>query len=92
MVGDQLLADVADRLNEEFLDQADLYRFGGDEFIIVLKYQSKEKVEQFAQKTLNLFLYPFYLQQQRLYLTASLGVSLYPRGWSRCKYFVEESG
>lgn len=62
MVGDQLLIDVSNRLNKNLSDQADLYRFGGDEFIIVLKNHTKEEVEQFVQKTMNLFLYPFYLR------------------------------
>lgn len=78
LVGDQLLIDVTNRLNENLSHQADLYRFGGDKFIVVFKDHSKEAVEKFVQKILNLFLYPFYLQEQRLYLTASLGVSLYP--------------
>ena len=78
MAGDQLLIDVSRRLQEHFPKQADLYRFGGDEFIIVLKNQCKDEVEKFVQRTIHLFAHPFYLQQQRLYLTASLGVSLYP--------------
>jgi diguanylate cyclase (GGDEF)-like protein/PAS domain S-box-containing protein len=78
MVGDQLLIDVSHRLQEHFPKQADLYRFGGDEFIIVLKNQTKDEVEKFVQRIIHLFAHPFYLQQQRLYLTASLGVSLYP--------------
>ncbi|WP_428911654.1 EAL domain-containing protein [Niallia sp. Krafla_26] len=78
MAGDQLLIDVANRLQEHLTHQADLYRFGGDEFIIVLKNQTKHEVEEFVQHILTLFLQPFYLQQRRLYITASLGVSLYP--------------
>ena len=78
-VGDQVLCKVANRLNKHLHNRADLYRFGGDEFIIVLKNQSKDKVLEFVNETTQLFIDPIYLYNERLYLTASLGVSIYPK-------------
>lgn len=78
-VGDQILRGVSDRLIRHFTDKADIYRFGGDEFIIVLKNLSNEEVERFLDETTNLFLKPFYFNNERIYLSASLGVSLFPR-------------
>ena len=78
-VGDQILRDVSDRLMRQLTDRADIYRFGGDEFIIVLKNQSNEEVEKFIDETKNLFLKPFYFNSERIYLSVSLGVSLFPR-------------
>ena len=42
-VGDQVLCKIANRLNKHLQNKADLYRFGGDEFIIVLKNQPQRK-------------------------------------------------
>jgi len=78
-LGDQVLCDVANRLKKQLHNKADLYRFGGDEFIIVLKNQSKDEVLEFANEAINLFIDPFYLCNERLYLAASLGVSLFPK-------------
>lgn len=78
-VGDQVLCKVANRLNKHLHNRADLYRFGGDEFIIVLKNQSKDKVLAFANEMTQLFIDPIYLYNERLYLAASLGVSIYPK-------------
>ncbi len=78
-VGDQVLCDVAKRLSDHLQNKADLYRFGGDEFIIVLKNQSNDEVLAFAEEVIRLFINPFYLYNERLYLAASLGVSLFPK-------------
>ena len=78
-VGDQVICKVADRLNQHFHNKADLYRFGGDEFIIVFKNQSKDQVLELANEITQLFIDPIYLNNERLYLTASLGISVFPK-------------
>ncbi|MGG3797860.1 EAL domain-containing protein [Metabacillus fastidiosus] len=78
-VGDQILKAVSNRLYNHLNEKADLYRFGGDEFIIVVKNHSVEEVEQFAKDIMSLFLDPFYIGKERHYLTSSFGVSLFPR-------------
>lgn len=78
-VGDQILKAVSKRLFNYLHEKADLYRFGGDEFIIVVKNHSVEEVEQFAKDMMSLFLDPFYIEEERHYLTSSFGVSLFPR-------------
>lgn len=77
--GDRVLRDVADRLDQHLRNSADLYRFGGDEFILILKNRSKEEVEAFAKEVTEVFLNPFYLDNERLYLAGSLGISLFPK-------------
>ncbi|MGM9926764.1 MAG: diguanylate cyclase domain-containing protein [Bacillus sp. (in: firmicutes)] len=72
-------------------DKADLYRFGGDEFIIVLRNQSKEKVEEFIEETTKLFLTPFYVNKERIYLAARLGVSLFPGDGNDMETLVKEA-
>lgn len=79
-IGDEVLCKVAKRLKENLKEKADLYRFGGDEFIIVLKnFSREEEVSQFAEEAVRLFLQPFYLYNERFYLATSLGISLFPK-------------
>ena len=90
-VGDQILRNVSKRLFTHLHEKADLYRFGGDEFIIVLKNQSKADVVQFVEEIISLFLSPFHLYQERLYLAASLGVSLFPKDGQDVETLVKKA-
>ncbi|WP_231286509.1 MULTISPECIES: putative bifunctional diguanylate cyclase/phosphodiesterase [Pseudomonas] len=78
--GDQLLQEVANRL-KTCLRESDLVaRLGGDEFVILLPQLSDEKfVATTAQKILGAIARPFNLQGQEFRVTASIGISLYPR-------------
>lgn len=78
-IGDRILQLVSKRLFIHLHEKAELYRFGGDEFIIVLKHQSKEDVIEFTREITRLFLKPFFIDKEKLYLTTSLGVSLFPK-------------
>ena len=78
-IGDRILQLISKRLFIHLHEKAELYRFGGDEFIIVLKHQSREDVIEFTREITKLFLNPFLIDKEKLYLTTSLGVSLFPK-------------
>ena len=44
-----------------------------------LKINHREKVLEFANETTQLFIDPIYLNNERLYLSASLGISIFPK-------------
>lgn len=90
-VGDQILRDVSKRLSLNLHEEADLYRFGGDEFIIVLKDKSEEEINEYITEIKSLFLTPFYFKQERIYLSASLGVSLFPRDGKDVETLVKKA-
>lgn len=77
-VGDQVLRDVSKRLSQHLYGKAELYRFGGDEFIIVIKNQSIEYVKELAYGMNRLLTNTFHINNERLYLSASIGISLFP--------------
>ena len=78
-VGDQLLQALAGRLAAGVRDGDTVARFGGDEFVILLDDVSSEKdIGAVAQKVLEALAPPFVIDNQSLYVTASIGVSLYP--------------
>jgi diguanylate cyclase (GGDEF)-like protein/PAS domain S-box-containing protein len=79
-VGDSLLQQVARRL-EGCVRQTDtLARMGGDEFTLLL---TELKDQQYAllvsQKLLDALKAPFHVDGYELFVTASIGISLYPR-------------
>jgi diguanylate cyclase (GGDEF)-like protein/PAS domain S-box-containing protein len=77
--GDQLLRTVAERLRVCVRESDTLARVGGDEFVIILSVVSDEDgVSSAANKILAIISEPFVIERQELYLTASIGVAVYP--------------
>ncbi|MEX6501856.1 bifunctional diguanylate cyclase/phosphodiesterase [Pseudomonas zhanjiangensis] len=79
-VGDQLLKGIAQRLKERLRDVDTVARLGGDEFIILLPgLHQADDAEQIANKLLACFTPPFQLDAHEFFVSASIGVSLYPK-------------
>ena len=54
-------------------------RFGGDEFVIVLPNVKHElEAEQIANDIIKALKEPFFLKEQEVYATASIGIAIYP--------------
>ena len=79
-MGDRLLKEVGQRL-KRLLTEDDLAgRMGGDEFTIVLTRQPDEQTAVLAsQEFLNAFRAPHQIEDNELFVTASIGVALFPR-------------
>ena len=90
-IGDRILQLVSKRLFIHLHEKAELYRFGGDEFIIVLKHQSRDEVIEFTREITSLFLNPFFIDKEKLYLTTSLGVSLFPKDGQNFETLVKKA-
>lgn len=78
--GDQLLQAVATNLVQVVREDDTVSRLGGDEFVLLLEDIGKpESAAIAAQKLMAAFARPFILVNQEVRVTASLGISLYPR-------------
>ncbi|MEE3718476.1 EAL domain-containing protein [Tumidithrix elongata RA019] len=77
--GDMLLKAVCDRL-VHYLPKDDLLaRWGGDEFILVLRHvTSPEQALKVAQKVTKILEPPFICDGHELHISTSMGISLYP--------------
>ena len=77
--GDRVLCAVAERLQEQVRAADTLARLGGDEFVIVLEQLKKtEDLSRFVQRVLRDLVEPIVIAEQKLHVTASIGISLYP--------------
>jgi diguanylate cyclase (GGDEF)-like protein len=77
--GDELLRQVAARLQENLRESDTVSRFGGDEFTIVLPDVSdREGVAITAAKLIEAVARPYLINGHSAHVTTSLGISLYP--------------
>ena len=78
-VGDALLSDVAVRLQGSIRASDTISRLGGDEFTILLNdTSSSDSVFGVAHKVLHSLARPFRVEGHELYVTASIGISVFP--------------
>lgn len=90
-LGDRVLKEVATSLLNYTNDRADLYRFGGDEFLILHKFQSESEISTFVEGIVRTFEQPFSIESEKLYLTPSIGISFYPRDGKDIETLVMKS-
>lgn len=78
-VGDQLLRSVAQRLVGCMRQSDTVSRQGGDEFVLLLpSIQQAEEAARSAQKVLAAFALPHAINHNDLYVTLSIGISIFP--------------
>jgi diguanylate cyclase (GGDEF)-like protein/PAS domain S-box-containing protein len=79
-VGDTLLQEATRRIRSCIRDADTVARLGGDEFTVILTDLSDHThIEDVAQKILGRLAEPFHLGDEVTYVTASIGITLYPR-------------
>lgn len=82
-IGDQLLIAVAERLRTCLREGDTVARVGGDEFVVVLpdigEGDDLASVDGVAEKLMESLAAPFLLGGPELFVSGSLGISLYPR-------------
>lgn len=78
-IGDQLLVEVAKRLKSCVRESDTVARLGGDEFTIIstdlLEVSAEELI---VQNILAVLARPFTLNNETVYLSASIGITVYP--------------
>jgi len=77
--GDKLLQEVAKRIKNRLREEDTLARLGGDEFILLIEQRGdSQEVAMIAQKLLDAFANSYAVDGHDLYLSASIGISLFP--------------
>ena len=89
-VGDEVLKEVGRRLKSISNKAFTPYRFGGDEFVCILRNNFNNQIEDYANRCMELFKPDFQLLDGRtLKVHISLGISVYPDDTSTMKQLVE---
>jgi diguanylate cyclase (GGDEF)-like protein len=78
-LGDSLLKAVAERIRRCVREGDTIARFGGDEFTLLIPRIDKvEDAAKIAQKIIETLKIPFLIHEHELFVTTSIGVSIYP--------------
>ncbi len=80
LIGDDLLVEAARRISACTRETDTVARLGGDEFTTILtRINDARHVEAISQKILDRLAEPFQLGDSVVYVSASLGITLYPQ-------------
>jgi len=78
-VGDSVLIEVAHRIKNVVNKSDVVSRLGGDEFtIIVRNIQNDIKISNLANELISILSKPICINNQMLYISCSIGISVYP--------------
>ncbi|SFV16886.1 EAL domain-containing protein [Pseudoduganella namucuonensis] len=78
-IGDELLKQVARALQDKLREGDTLARLGGDEFIVLLEnVDGQYGASLVAEKLVAMFEQPFMVAGHELFVTCSVGISLFP--------------
>lgn len=102
-IGDQLLIDLSNRLQNYIREEDTIARIGGDEFVILMNdLDNIIQCEDVLHRLLGVISNPFNIAQRRLHISASIGVTVYPNDSSspdellrhadQAMYLAKESG
>ena len=83
-IGDRILIEAAKRIKACLWDEDTAARFGGDEFVILLRHLGTEKeaaglsAEKVARRIQESFKKPFLIKDNELHVSTSIGIALFP--------------
>jgi len=78
--GDELLKMAAARFKDRLGETATVFRPGGDEFVVVVQgIRHKRSVAAAAMDVLSAFHQPFEIEGRELFVTGSVGTSIFPQ-------------
>ncbi len=77
--GDAVLCSFADIMKEQLPSELSIFRFSGDEFIILKEFDTDySEVNAIIEKLHNCFNKPLEILNDKIYIKFSIGISIYP--------------
>lgn len=76
--GDKLLIAIGSRLSKSLRESDTIIRLGGDEFAVIITNTSDDNAKYVSLKIINLMRQPFQIDENLLYVSASIGIAMYP--------------
>ena len=77
LLGDYLLSKIALRLSENLSKSEEIFRVGGDEFLILMHFNRLAEIQERATSINNLFETTFSVEKISLHSSVSIGISVF---------------
>lgn len=91
-IGDLILTEVANRILSIVGTQDFFARYGGDEFLLTKTNIGHQKeAAQFSKEILKLLNKPFYINENEIYITSSIGISFYPQDGEEVEKLIHKA-
>jgi len=91
-VGDELLQAFAKRIGGAVRTSDTVARFGGDEFVVIAPGLSESKsVAGLAERILDAFVAPCVVRNHELFVSISIGVSIFPQDGSDAETLIKNA-
>jgi len=88
--GDKLLSMIGERVESTFPKDATLARFGGDEYALILQGSNNPGLAvSSASHLVKEMAKPFAINDEELFITASIGVALFPSDGGNAETLIE---
>lgn len=92
--GDAMLVEIANYFRKEFGEIAQLFRFGGDEFVILVEptgQDDEQLMKEIVQTLLRRSRHPWKVRDKQFYCTISIGVVGFPDGTGSVKEIMKNA-
>jgi len=91
-IGDILLVEASRRISSSVRDTDTVARLGGDEFTIIMSdIEELSSIERVAQSIVDNLAEPFRLKDESVYVSASIGITLFPDDSSQIDVLVKNA-
>ena len=91
-IADELLVSVTNRIQKGLKNKDIVARYGGDEFIITIKnIHHMQEAVRVAENIVYLLSEPFPIEEQNIYISTSMGISLYPEDGTTTETLVKKA-
>ncbi len=88
-IGDKVLIEVASRFKNSLRAEDTISRLGGDEFTVIIEnLESRASASMLAQKLIDNIQRPIVVEQHNLFVTCSIGISIYPENANEDKSLI----
>lgn len=92
-LGSRLLREIADRVRRVNAERGTIARFEGDDFaLLISNIHGSENVLEIVREITDALKPPFLIDEHQLYVTASIGVSLFPTDGQSAQELLRNAG